>query len=506
MTEYSLLGALYRIWLQSGAFRFLQACARPFSVAFRSSALVGLVLRPSAVERSYRESLFTRVVRGVMDALLYLPRRLFKALAPAADGSALLRVFSGSVLLRFDVLLGAFVFVMFCAPHAVWSNSYALAGAVLLLLLFGLMAAAGRRRLLYPGALGFPFLLFALACLMSLLFTRELSDSIRVLVFFFTAFLLALLIAAEVTDRRKLMTLLGFIYAAVMVTALYAVAQRIIGVKVNASFTDISHNRGVPGRVYSTLDNPNNYAEFLVLFTPLCAAFAANVKKRLLRLPLSLGLALPMLAMVMTYSRSSWLSILLAAAVFVYFSNRKLIPLLLFAALFAVPFLPQSVLVRISTLFNGGDSSTTHRIYTWQGILMLLADKGQWFTGIGAGPNTFQDVYPIYARRQAETGVFHSQMLYMELVLEFGALGFFSFMWLMLRTVKDAACAFRRTGDNAVRYALIAAASAFIGIAVGCVAEYIWYYPRVLFAYFILFGICLAAIRMTAWNGRLRHA
>lgn len=506
MAETSILGALYRIWLQSAVFRLLQAFVRPFSVAFRNSAAVGFVKRPSAVERSYRASLFTRGVRAVLDALLYLPRQLFRALAPAAENSTLLRVFSGSVLLRFDVLLGAFVFAMFCAPHAVWSNSYALAGVVLLLLLFGLEAAAGRRRLLYPDALGFPFLLFVLACLMSLIFTRALSDSIRVLVFFFTAFLLALLIAAEVTDRRRLMTLLGFIYAAVMVTALYAFAQRIMGVKVNASFTDIANNPGVPGRIYATLDNPNNYAEFLALFTPLCAAYAGNVKNRLLHLLLSLGLALPMMAMVMTYSRSSWLSILLAAAVFVYFSNRKLIPLAIFAGIVAIPFLPNSVLVRISTLFTGGDSSTQHRIYTWQGILMLLADKNQWLTGIGAGPDTFQAVYPIYARRRAEAGVYHSQMLYLELILEFGALGFVSFLWLMLRTVKDAACAFRRTSDGAVRYTLIAAASAFIGLAVGSVAEYIWYYPRILFAYFILFGICLASIRMTAWNGSLRHA
>jgi O-antigen ligase len=127
---------------------------------------------------------------------------------------------------------------------------------------------------------------------------------------------------------------------------------------------------------------------------------------------------------------------------------------------------------------------------------MLLSDKSQWLTGIGLGPETFNDVYPAYARKWATEGVFHSQMLYLELFLELGALGFISFIWLMLRSIKNAACALTRTGSPKIKFALTACCASFIGIAADAFVEYIWYYPRVLFAFFILLGICLAATRM----------
>ena len=87
-------------------------------------------------------------------------------------------------------------------------------------------------------------------------------------------------------------------------------------------------------------------------------------------------------------------------------------------------------------------------------------------------------------------------MLYMELFIETGALGFVSFMWLMLREVKNAAFALFRAPGRETRGALIGCCASFIGIAVASVFEYIWFYPRVLFAFFILLGICLACIRM----------
>lgn len=505
MLKDSLLGTLYGYWLQSRVFSCLYALFRPFSLAFRHSAIILFVKRDSAVERSYANSLFSKILRALIDGLLYLPRRVFGALEHVRSGSVFLRFCSGSLFINFEFILGAFIFVMFVVPHDYWSNSYALLASAVLFLAYGLLAAAGKRTVFYPRELGFPFLLFVAACAFSLFFTRDTGDSLRVLMFFVTAFLLTFVITADITDEARLMKLTGFIYLAVMVTAFYAAVQRIMGVKVDVLLTDVANNQGVPGRVYSTLDNPNNYAEFLVLFTPLSAAFAVNVKNRLLRLPLSLALALPMLAMVMTYSRSGWISILLAALVFVYYSDRKLIPLAFLLGVLAVPFLPDSVITRLASIFNSHDTSTAHRFYVWHGILLLLGDKSQWLTGIGLGPETFKDVYPIYARKWATEGVFHSQMLYLELFLELGALGFFSFIWLMLRNVKNAACGLYRTRSPKVRSALTACCASFIGIAAASFVEYVWYYPRVIFAFFTLLGICLAATRITDSEAGLQH-
>ena len=159
-----------------------------------------------------------------------------------------------------------------------------------------------------------------------------------------------------------------------------------------------------------------------------------------------------------------------------------------------IPFLPDSIITRLSTIFNSHDSSASHRIRTWQSLLPMLRDHG--FTGIGMGPTTFSDLYPSYALTGATKGVYHTQMLYMELFIETGALGFVSFMWLMLRSVKDAAFSLVHCAGRETRGALVGCCASFIGIAVASIFEYIWFYPRVLFAFFILLGICLACIRM----------
>ena len=120
----------------------------------------------------------------------------------------------------------------------------------------------------------------------------------------------------------------------------------------------------------------------------------------------------------------------------------------------------------------------------------MIRDYG--VNGIGLGPASFASLSPLY---DTVDGAVHTQSQYFELILETGILGFVSFMWLILRCIKDSVIA-RRRADGLVRALLIACTAAFVGIAFSCIVEYLWFYPRVLFAYFILLGITFAAIFM----------
>ena len=496
MLANSVLGKLYGFWLYSAIFNLLRGIYRPFSRAFHNSAIVRFFARAPKIEVYYRNSVTGRVISAVWNWLVRIFSRIMDALRVPARYSVLVRWASGSFFCNFETIMCLVVFVMFVTPHAMWSNSYALLFAAGLFGLYFLMAAAGAREPVSPLALGFPLLLFVISCLTSLIFTSDRSDSVRVLMFFAAAFLFMYVFMADLADEKRLEKLMGAIYLTVIVTALYAVAQRFIGVDVSASFTDLSLNKGVPGRVYSTLDNPNNYAEFLVLFTPLSVAWAMQRKSPTWRFIFCCGIAFPLLALVMTYSRGGWLSIAVSALVFVYYLDKRLIPVGLVACLLLVPFLPDSVMTRIGTIFNSHDSSANHRIVAWQGILNMIGDHG--LTGIGMGPNTFAELYPSYALPGATKGVYHSQMLYLELFVEWGVVGFIGFMWLMLRHVKDSAFAIVHERSGQLRYALIGTCSAFCGIAVLSIFEYVWFYPRILFAFFILLGTGMACLRMSS--------
>ena len=134
------------------------------------------------------------------------------------------------------------------------------------------------------------------------------------------------------------------------------------------------------------------------------------------------------------------------------------------------------------------------RIYVWSGTLKMARDF--FLTGVGLGPGSFALLYPDYANQHALVGVPHSHMVYLELVIELGLLGFVSFMWFMLRLWKDSACSLLQSSDKMIKLVLIASLSSLTGIAFAFGVEYVWYYPRTFFAYFVLAGIATAAIRI----------
>ena len=168
-------------------------------------------------------------------------------------------------------------------------------------------------------------------------------------------------------------------------------------------------------------------------------------------------------------------------------------------SLMAVPFLPDSIMTRIMSLVSGFsnnghiDTSAAHRLALWKGVSYMIRDYG--VTGIGLGPASFNSLYPDYAQLGAVDGAYHTQTLYLELILEVGVLGLVSFIWMALRNIKNIVVA-RRGAGPVLKPVLIACAAALIGIAFSCCVEYIWFYPRNMFAYFILFGISIAAVNM----------
>lgn len=497
MLDESILGAAYRAWTDSAVCAALGRLWRLLSRLGKDSLLLGLLFGPSRGDVLYAGSLPGRALHGLTAGLLRLLRPLALAIEDSALGGVARALGARSGVLHFDWLFGCFCCVMFLVPHSYWNNLYALIGALAFLTAWLLLAAAGRREAVYPEALGLGLALFALAVLLSMLFSAERGSSLRFVLYFVTALLLSFLVYVVCRDRASLRRMLGFLYAALILVSAAAITQRALNlVGVNYHYTDTYLNAGVPGRVFGTLDNPNNLSAFIQMTLPLGAALAALCRDKRRRVVLTLGLALPVVALVMSYSRSGWMAMLAAALVYVYFNERKLVPALVLLALLALPILPQSVLTRLSTIFNSADTSTTHRFAIWEGVTAMLSDRLYWLTGIGLGPEAFQAVYKFYALPFGVSGVFHSQMLYLELDVELGLLGAASFLWMLAKLAGRAGRALGRSREGGGGGLMAAILAGFTALAVSGFAEYMWYYPRCLFACFLFLGVAMAALRM----------
>ena len=393
---------------------------------------------------------------------------------------------------NFGWLYGIVFLGCFLCPDWLWRNPYAL---MLSGLVFGAMlldawdrdVAAFRVR-----DLGLCMVIFAFAICLAVVGAYDTGEALRVFCFYLSAFLFCVSAVGTVTNRGRLVSILGFIYLTLLLTGLYAIVQRIQGVEVSASLTDLRMNAGMPGRVYSTLENPNNYAEFIVLTFPVSLVFCTGIVDRRWKTICTASLAVPIIALLMTYSRSGWVSFALAAVVFIALWDKRYLPLVIVAAFAALPILPDSIFNRILTIGNTADSSNRYRLYIWSSVLQMLREYG--LTGIGLGPGNFIPLYANYSSMEASVA-YHSHMLYLEVWLETGLIGILSFLGMYLGIIRRGLRCLRHA-DPMVKNVLIACVSSLVGVSFVGAAEYIWFYPRVLFAFFILIGITLAAVKL----------
>jgi len=403
----------------------------------------------------------------------------------------------GLTFIRFEAGLCVFLFGMSIVPHMYWNNLYSVLAAVFYLIMYFVNCALKRKKISIT-SVDFFFVLFALAVVIAAMTSIVPADSFRIFLFFAASLLFSFILASSINSKKSLNLVLFTVYLAVAATSLYAIYQGIVGVEVDPTLTDVEVNKGMPGRVYSTMGNPNNYAEYLILLLPLCAAYVMNIEGKSKKLLFSFGLVLPVIALAITYSRSGWVAFVLAVFVVLFFIDWKLIPIAFVLSLIAVPFLPETIINRAMTIGNLQDSSNAYRIYIWEGVLNMLKDY--WATGIGLGPAPFSRIYANYARPEATIAP-HSHMLYLEIWVEMGIVAIVSFLWYLVRMVKKSIQNMKKSEDHYFRNIFIASIASITGISFICIAEYVWFYPRTMLVFWITLGIIMSAIKLASSKG-----
>ena len=500
MLESSVTAGVFK-WLwnelkQSKFFGVLMAVTAYFAYAYKYSTLRKIILGVGNVENYTETSVFYRILSSVCNFFVNLFTKIASFFINAAKGSLIAKFYAnvvkGSFIFDTNNFFALCIMFIFLVPHDYWNNMYALAAALMLCGVYVFCLALGKDFGKDIKGVPFQLLLFLFSLFLSAAISFDIADSIRILVFFATSYLLCLAVYGTIRDENRFESFCRIIYFTLLAAALFGIAQRIMGVEADASFTDLTLNKDMPGRVFGTMGNPNNYAEYLMAFLPYAFSFAMTRKTSDNKMFCLIGLILPLAAMLTTYSRSSWIALACSCVLYVFIFNFRLVPVFAAGVICMLPFIPQSIYNRILTIGNVKDSSSSYRITIWTGVLKML--KEYWFTGIGLGPGAFATIFPKYAL--GDTAVArHSHMQFMEMLVEGGVLSFFAYIWMLVSLVKRC-CHKAVTAKNInVKYYACAAASSVTGIALIGMFEYCWFYPRVMFAFFISVGLCLAVLR-----------
>ena len=256
----------------------------------------------------------------------------------------------------------------------------------------------------------------------------------------------------------------------------------------------------MPGRVDSFFDNPNTFAEVLILLLPLVVALVFCSTHLFSKLAALVALVAGLGSLGMTYSRASWVGFACAMVVFVFLWKPKLIPAFLLLCCMAIPFLPTTIWNRILTIGNLSDTSTASRSPLYQAALEVI--KNRPVRGAGLGTDAIRAYIADWNLYHSKAPFVHAHNFYLQVWIETGFPGVISFCASMLWNIKNTARMARYCGTSAARTIACAAASAMCGAMVCGLADYLWNYPRVLCIFWFVFALALAGTKicLTAKN------
>ena len=491
---------LYQLWLAllaeydgSRLHRLLAAMGAWCSRQIDGSAVLRPLCREGVVARAWGDSLLCRLLTFLVNLPGLLLHWLYTALQPLFDRS----IFAG---LAFEmgnetaIAQSWMIMLLWVIPFQRWNNAYSMMGFVLLLILFYAGAMHRRDFRLDMRSVGFyPVLLFG-AVMLAVVFSCDRTSSMRFFLYHVSAALCVLVTVSAVRNGEDLKRLAGGGGMAVLAASLYGVYQRIQGVEVNESYVDMTVNAGMPGRVESYFDNPNTFAEVLILLLPLVVALVLCSKRPLSRLAACGVLAVGAAALGMTYSRASWVGFACAMVVMVFLWKPKLIPAFAAVCVLCVPLLPETIWHRILTITNFKDSSTASRFSLYEAALEVIRKDP--VTGAGLGTAAVQKYIKTYNLYHGEAPFVHAHNFYLQVWIEMGLLGIIGFVGSLLWNIKNAARTVRHCPDSAARTITCAAAAALCGGMVAGLADYLWNYPRVMCMFWFVFAVAAAGVKV----------
>ena len=462
----------------------------------KSGYIYSYVMSDKGLHNAYKDSVFYKVIDVGFGWILQILSYICKIFAKLAKNGIIhksAKKLCSFKYVNFDCLFAAYTVLMMILPHELWNNIYAVAVAFAFCAVYVLKAASERTEKPNVYSMPLSLIVFVISVIGAVLISPAFFDSLRIALFFVSSVLFAVIIRTNIRNENSLKFFVSSLITGLFVMSLYAVYQKIVGVEVDPLLTDVNTNAGMPGRVFSTVGNPNNFAEIIVMIVPFIYGMIicgdSSKKKCLYAIALVLSLG----ALAMSYSRSGYVAFAIATVVFAVMYNWKLLIPIAAIGIISIPFIPETIMNRIFTIGSLQDTSNAYRIFLWEGASELLKDY--FLSGIGIGSEAFLEVYPDYAHFFAAKAP-HSHMLYMELLIELGVIGISSFLIYMFSTLRKGFAVLNKS-DKFMKCITAASISAFCGISFTACVEYIWFYPRVMFVFWMVAGILMCSVRLS---------
>lgn len=325
--------------------------------------------------------------------------------------------------------------------------------------------------------------------------TRGGVSSLRSAMSYCTLMLGYFLTVNLVRSTQWLHRILGALLSSGVLVAVLGITQKLL-TDTGAEYFDPVLFADIDGRVFSTLENPNMLAEYLILLIPFTVGLMLLQKRLLHGFGFALCAALYGACLVYTWSRGAWLGALVSVVLLLLMMGSRSLSRLLLCAIPAAAllhYLPETVIRRFVSIGSMTDTSIRYRVYLWQGVGDMLADY--WMCGVGVGEHAFSEIYTRYALPGIESAA-HSHSLYLQLLCELGVVGLVLFVLSVGLILCRAATYLRGRSDKASRVIVASGICAIVALLLMGVTDHIWYNYRIFYLFWIVMGLTVAQMRI----------
>ncbi len=491
---YRFLLFIYTKFQESYIYKFFNYLSKKFNYFLSYSKFWTYFKESDYLDKLLEKSFIINIINFLINLPIKITRLLYIKFKNFIDVSLTHKVMQ-FLSENITILIGLVLTFTMIVPDSKWYNIYSVIMTFGLLLVFIYKATINQSISLDIKKLDISFLIFISVILISGFMSIFFKDSLNDLIFYILILITMIILFNSINSSKDLSKLVHFIVIATSITAFYGLYQwKVVGIEINPSLTDITVNQGMGGRVYSTMGNPNIYGELLVLTMPFFIAAILNSKKYYIKLLYSGLYLMTLVILLKTGSRSAWVAFAFSWGTFIFFKDKRLLPIFLLLGMFLIPFLPSSIYNRLLTIVNPNDSSLKYRKAILEPAMPMLRDY--WFTGVGLGSKTFNAIYKRYKDFTLKT-VAHSHNLFLQIWLESGIVALLSFLWLGFRMVKKTSYIKKNSSEIELINISIAAMSAIAGIVIMGFADHIWFYNRILYVFWLVASIVFISYNIT---------
>ncbi|KAF0208971.1 MAG: O-antigen ligase family protein [Actinomycetota bacterium] len=329
-----------------------------------------------------------------------------------------------------------------------------------------------------------PAIVFLGWALLSAVFTGAQASVIATWVRYASYLMLVCVVAAVAVDparRRMMLWILVIVGSVTVVHGFWQYVNPTVYIGMDGLDTSVAT------RVFATFENPNFYAEFLVLVFAVTLALVF-AEKGVLRYIAIVLLVAQAMALLLTYTRGSWLALALGLGIVVLMIDARLIWPFVLSGAAIVPFVP-GVLDRVASIFSL-EGTASFRLKLWEVAGESIAERPLFGAGLGRFYDAFRATvlsHPEITLGYLSYGAHNS---YFQLAAEVGILGGIAFAWMVFGSCRMGAFYnMRMAGDMRSRLVNAALTAGLVAFAVNAFTSNAFQHPRGAVFFFVLVGI-----------------